>query len=107
MYCKKACSLDEDIKELGENQRREVYKWDDTMMDMYDTIQEMALENPVFELHQGVTEELATTFSNTIMSSTMMDGGEGTKTWTTVVSEQKGTVDWLIKEANDTLSAGI
>lgn len=107
MYCKKACSLDEDIKELGENQRREVYKWDDTMMDMYDTIQEMALENPVFELHQGVTEELATTFSNTIMSSTMMDGGEGTKTWTTVVSEQKGTVDWLIKEANDTLAAGI
>lgn len=107
MYCKKACSLDEDIKELGENQRREIYKWDDTMMDMYDTIKEMALENPVFELHQGVTEELATTFSNTIMSSTMMDGGEGTKTWTTVVSEQKGTVDWLIKEANDTLAAGV
>lgn len=106
MYCKKACALDEDIKELGDNQRREVYKWDDTMMDMLYTIKDMALENPVFELHQGVTDELATLFANTIMSSTMMDGGEGTKTWTTVVSEQNGTVDWLIKEANTALSEG-
>lgn len=107
MYCKRACAIDEDIIALGENQRREVYKWDDTMIDMYHTINEMALENPVFELHQGVTEELATLFNNVISSSTMTDGGEGAKTWTTVVSENAGTVDWLINEANTLLAEGM
>lgn len=105
MYCKKACNLDEDIRELGDNQRRNVYKWNEEMMDMYYTVKEMAHENPVFEFHQGVTDDLATLFANTICSSTMNDGGEGTKSWTTVVSEQKGTVDWLLKEANTELES--
>lgn len=104
MACKRACNLDEDIRELGENQLRNDYKWTEEMIDMKNTIYEMALETPVFEFHQGVTDELATLFANTICSATMNDGGEGTKSWTQTVSENQGTVDWLIKEANQTLA---
>lgn len=104
MACKRACNLDEDIRELGENQLRNDYKWTEEMIDMKNTIYEMALETPVFEFHQGVTDELSTLFANTICSATMNDGGEGTKSWTQTVSENQGTVDWLIKEANQTLA---
>lgn len=104
MACKRACNLDEDIRKLGEDQLRNDYKWTEEMIDMKNTIYEMALENPVFEFHQGVTDELATLFANTICSSTMNDGGEGTTSWTETVAANKGTVDWLINEANSELT---
>ena len=92
------------MSELSDNQFRELYKWNDEMMEMKDTIEEMALENPVFEFHQGVSADLATLFKNTICSSTMMQTEDGTKSWTTVVDEQKGTVDWYIADANEELA---
>lgn len=105
MACKKACNLDEDIRQLGEDQLRNEYKWTEEMIEMKNTIYEMALENPVFEFHQGVTAELATLFANTICSATMNEGDSGTTSWTEVVSANKGTVDWLINEVNETLAA--
>lgn len=104
MACKRACTIDEDMSELSDNQFRELYKWNDEMMEMKDTIEEMALENPVFEFHQGVSADLATLFANTICSATMMQTEDGTKSWTTVVDEQKGTVDWYIADANEELA---
>ena len=101
MNCKRACALDEKVTQIGVDQLKENYGWNDEMIAMRDTLYKMANENPVYEFHQGVTDEIATYFANSICSGTMMENGEGaTKSWTEVIGEFKTTLDYLIKEAN-------
>lgn len=100
MDCKRACAMDPGVIQIGKDQQKEDYKWSDEMIEMYQTICDMAKENPVFEFHQGVNDDLSTYFANSITSATMMETDEGTKTWTEVVTEWQGTVDYYVNEAN-------
>lgn len=100
MNCKRACVMDESIQQINKDQMRDSYKWSDEMIEMYDTICDMALANPVFEFHQGVNDELATLFANTITSATMMETDEGYKSWTVVVEENFDRVEFFVNEAN-------
>lgn len=104
MNVKRFCNMNETIDEISKNQVKDNYKWTDEMLEMEAEIKEMALDNPVFEFHQGVDKELATLFSYTITSGTLLEGDEGTKSWTTIISEQKGTVDWYLNDANAELA---
>lgn len=101
--CARACAIDETVQKEKDNYRKEVCGWNDEMIEMYHTVKDMALENPVFELYGGVSDDLTTTYQQIVVS--MMWGYFDTeKTWSDVVDEYRGTVDWLIGEANQAMS---
>lgn len=104
MNCKRACALDEKVQGIGDEQLANVYGWNQEMIDMKDTVYEMVREHPVFEFYNGVTEELATLFNNTISAGVMTEGDEGASTWTELLGENKGAVDYMVKEANAEIS---
>ncbi|MCD8094550.1 MAG: extracellular solute-binding protein [Ruminococcus sp.] len=80
------------------------YGWNQDMLDMRTQIYQMAAENPVFDLQSGVNSEMDTIMT-TVSQGTMITGG-GATTWTQVVSEYKGTVDYLIEEINEDIKNG-
>ena len=58
--------------------------------------------NPVYDFQEGVSAELSTQMQN-VNQATMITGG-GATTWTACVAEYEKAVDYLIKEANSSIS---
>ena len=68
------------------------------MIEMRQTIYDLARQNPVFDFQDGVSAELST-LMQTVNQATMVTGG-GATTWTECVAENQKAVDYIIKEAN-------
>ena len=82
---------------------KDEYKWTDEMLEMRETLYQMAAEHPVFDLQEGVSPEMNTVMM-TVSQATMISGGNET-TWTACRGEHEGEVDYLVKEANSNISA--
>jgi hypothetical protein len=89
--------------DIGEEQLRDEYKWTDEMIEMRKTVYQLAAENPVFDYQEGVTPELSTLMM-TVNQATMVTGG-GATTWSECVASNKTAVDYLLKEANESIGA--
>lgn len=103
MTCVKTASDSDVSSEIFEEQLRDEYKWNDEMIAMRKKIYEMTKENPVFDIHDGVSSDLKT-IMNDVNQATMITGGDS-MTWTECRTSNEGSVKYLIKEANDELAA--
>lgn len=102
MECAKTVANSEVSSEIFEEQLRDEYKWSEDMIAMRKKIYEMAKENPVFDLQEGVSADLKTIMEN-VNQGTMITGGDA-KTWTEIRTSEEGGVKYLINEANDALA---
>lgn len=55
--CKRFTLLDEDTKALADEQFIEDYGWSQEMLDMKESMQELAEENPVIDISKGISED--------------------------------------------------
>ena len=55
--CKRFARLDEDTKAMADKQFMEDYGWTQEMIDMKDSMQELAEENPVIDISRGVSKD--------------------------------------------------
>ena len=101
MNCLKVC--DTEASEITEQQLRDDYKWNDDMIQMRDEIYKLVNTNPVYDFEHGVSNEMES-LMQTVNQYTMITGG-GAGTWTACVEENKTAVDYLIKEANESIGA--
>ena len=100
MNCLKVC--DAEASEITEQQLRDEYKWNDKMLDMRKEVYRLVNEHPVYDFQRGVSGELDAVMQN-VNQYTMITGGQA-GTWTSCVEENKGTVDYLIKDANENIA---
>jgi hypothetical protein len=100
MNCLMVCK--DSTQNITEDTLINEYKWTQEMVDMRETIYEMAAANPVFDLQDGVSSELSTQMES-VSQATMLTGGSAT-TWTQCLSEYEKAVDFLINEANTKIS---
>jgi ABC-type glycerol-3-phosphate transport system substrate-binding protein len=100
MNCLMVCK--DSTQNITEDTLINEYKWTQEMVDMRETIYEMAAANPVFDLQDGVSSELSTQMES-VSQATMLTGGNAT-TWTQCLSEYEKSVDFLVNEANTKIS---
>ncbi|MBR1738882.1 MAG: extracellular solute-binding protein [Ruminococcus sp.] len=94
-------AADKEASEIGEEQLVEVDHWNDEMIEMRREVYRLVEEHPVYDFEYGVSAELSQNM-DTVNQATMITGGDPS-TWTSTVQEWKGTIDYLIKEANDNI----
>lgn len=94
--CKKVAAGDAGIKQIATDQLKNEYKWTDEMIEMLDTVNLMAKENPVIEFHQGISEELSTMFDQ-LSRGTMIPAEQ---TWTEIRAANLEGVQYRIDEMN-------
>lgn len=99
MNCLKVC--DKETAEITEQQLRNDYKWNDKMIEMRNEIYRLVNEHPVYDFQHGVSGELENMMT-TVNQYTMVTGG-GAGTWTACVEENSTAVDYLLKEANESM----
>lgn len=87
--------------EIGEKQLREVCKRNKDMIDMHSEIIRLVNEHPVFDFQDGVSDEFSDKMLN-VRQSAMLTGG-GAITWSEAVSSNNAAVDYLLKEANESI----
>lgn len=100
--CEQVTNQAEDIKQITTDTLKNEYKWTDEMIEMRETLYQMAAENPVFDLQDGVSDDLSTLMM-TVSQATMISGG-GETTWAACRSENEVAVEYLINEANSNIS---
>jgi hypothetical protein len=101
MNCLMVCKAE--TQNITEETLINEYKWTQEMVDMRNTVYELAATNPVFDFQAGVSSELDTAME-TVSQATMITGGNQT-TWTQCRTENESKVDFIIKEANEKISA--
>lgn len=84
------------------DQLKNKYGWNEDMLKMREECYELARTNPVFDFQDGVSPELKT-LMNDITQATMITGGDAT-TWTACVTANKKAVDYVIKDANASIT---
>ena len=55
--CKRFLYLDEDTKALSDKQFLDDYGWTQEMLDMKDSMQELAVANPVIDISKGISKD--------------------------------------------------
>lgn len=88
--------------EIGIEQLKNDYKWNDDMIAMRDEIYKLVNTNPVYDFEDGVTQELSDQMM-TVNQATMITGG-GVTTWTATVQEYEKAIDYIVREANESIS---
>ena len=101
--CEQVTNQAEDIKQITTDTLKNEYKWTDEMIEMRETLYKMAAETPVFDLQDGVSDELST-YMMTVSEATMISGGNET-TWTACRTEWEKAVEYVIKDANKNISS--
>ena len=96
MNCLQACK--DKASSITEDTLVNEYKWNQDMLDMRAKVYDMAAENPVFDLQEGVSDDLSTTMMS-VSQATMITGG-GATTWTATRSEYEKAVDYIVEECN-------
>lgn len=89
-------------KSIDEETLLNEYKWTQEMIDMRNTIHDMAAEHPVFDFQSGISSEMDTAMMS-VSQATMVTGG-GATTWTQCRSEYEKTVDFIVNECNTKIS---
>ncbi len=97
LECKRVSLMNEDAIRLGNEQFMADYKWNDEMVQMKATMDQMALENPVFDFMNGVSTDLASIMDSS--ESGVRAAGKGIP-WNESLAAIKDAVDTMVEEAN-------
>ena len=97
--CAMKCANNDDVRNIGLDNLRDEYKWTDEMIEMRETIYDLAKENPVFDFQKGVSDDVDAQM-NDISQATMITGGNST-TWTQCIEAHEIGLDFFINEANN------
>ncbi len=95
--CKRVSLMNDDAIRLGNEQFMADYKWTDEMVEMKSTMDEMALENPVFDFMNGVSTDLASILDSS--ENGVRAAGKGVP-WNESLAAIKDAVDTMVEEAN-------
>ncbi|MBR4555736.1 MAG: extracellular solute-binding protein [Ruminococcus sp.] len=87
---------------IGEDVLKNDYKWNDKMLEMRKKCYELCAEHPVFDLQNGVSNELDAAMQD-LSQATMITGG-GATTWTEAVGSFKAKVQWLLDQSNNNVA---
>ncbi len=90
-----------DARDITLDTLRNDYKWTEEMIDMREKMYEMAAENPVFDIQEGVSPDLSI-LMETVSQATMISGGNET-TWTACRNENEKAVEWELKNINNSI----
>lgn len=102
MDCVKTAADSDVASEIFAEQLKDDYKWTDELIEMRKKVYAMAMENPVFDIQEGVSADLKTIMQD-VSQATMITGGDS-MTWTECRTSNEGSVKYLINEANDAMA---
>ena len=97
MTCKRVAN-DNGGSEIFEEKLKNDYKWTDDMIEMRKTIYDLVLENPVYDIQDGVSPELSTIMQE-VSQATMITGGDATS-WTKCRSANQKAIQWILNDSN-------
>ena len=97
MTCLKVAA-DNGGADIYEDQLKNEYKWTDEMIEMRQKMYQMVIDNPVYDIQDGVSPELKTLMQN-VSQATMITGGDA-MSWTKCRSSNQSGVQWLLDDAN-------
>ncbi|MBR4224030.1 MAG: hypothetical protein IKR73_04410, partial [Oscillospiraceae bacterium] len=100
MECILASERDEGMKAISVQQMRDNYGWTDDMIDMYDRLQIMTAEHPMYSIHTGLPADLYDILDNGEVGLRSAFYGHD---WPSSRDEIADTVDMLIGEFNESL----
>ena len=93
--CKRFAILDEDTKEIADQQFLDDYGWTDEMLEMKDEMQKLADENAFFDLSTGVSKDCGD-----LLDSNLRNSARGTP-WNETYDSIYSTVQIYIDEVNE------
>ncbi|MGN0592182.1 MAG: carbohydrate ABC transporter substrate-binding protein, partial [Ruminococcus sp.] len=64
--CLRFTKLSEEVKELDNQKLKDDYGWTDEMIEMANTMNEMALENPTFDFYAGVSSDITDVLDSSV-----------------------------------------
>ncbi len=96
--CKRASLLNEEAKAIGNQAFIDDYAWTQEMIDMKNTMDEMALENPVIDFMNGVSSDLTSIMDN---SESGVRAASRGKPWNESLATIKDAVQTMVDEANN------
>ncbi|WP_124099312.1 extracellular solute-binding protein [Ruminococcus sp. Marseille-P6503] len=100
--CTRYAEIDEAAHNVVLEQLQTDYGWTDEMLEMRDTIYDLAEQHPVFEFSEGISPDV-TSLTDTIIKGTMNPAG--TTTWSEIVSSNEQALDFLITEAQENIDS--
>ena len=92
--CKRFSRMNEDTRDLGDEQFRTDYGWTDEMVEMQNEMQRLADENPVIDFSLAVNDDCSTILDNELRASS-----HGTP-WNETYDKISAQVATLIEDAN-------
>ncbi len=96
--CKRLTMLNEDIKAIADQQFIDDYSWTEEMIEMKNTMDEMAMENPVIDFKNGISTDLATLIDDS--GTGIRASGKGLL-WNETLGALKDPVQTMVDEANN------
>ena len=98
--CKRFTHLDEDTKSVADKQFIDDYGWTQEMLDMKDSMQELAEENPVIDISNGVSEDCGVLLNDSLRLTS-----RGTP-WNETYEAIYATVDKYLENINSDPASG-
>ena len=95
--CERFKRIDPTVENIDRKQLREVYKWNDEMLEMWDTCREIALANQRMDLTGDLPSNLATALGR------LSDGiirNSNPSSWAQLKEENRESVEYYIEELN-------
>lgn len=96
--CKRVTLLNQDILSIGDQQFLDDYSWTQEMVEMKKAMDELAAENPVIDLKNGVNTDLFTLIDDA--GTGIRASAKGTM-WNETLSALKDPVQVMLDEANN------
>ena len=92
--CKRFTHLDEDTKALADKQFTDDYGWSQEMLDMKNSMQELAEENPVIDISKGISDDCGE-----LLDDSLRKAARGTP-WNETYESIYATVDKYLEKIN-------
>lgn len=96
--CKRFTLITEEAKAIADQQMIDDYGWTEEMVEMKNSMQELADENPVFDYAKGVSADCGK-----LLDSNLRNAARGTP-WNETYDAIYATVDTYISEINESIS---
>lgn len=98
LECKRLTLLNDEIRKIADQQFIDDYKWTDEMIEMKQTMDEMAMANPVIDFKNGINTDLAKLIDDS--GTGIRASGKGSP-WNETLGALKDPVQTMIDEANN------
>lgn len=101
--CERFKILDPTVIDIDIKQLKEVYLWNQEMLDMNDICQQLAKDNPVVNFSSGCPAALNTAVNNLITGTT----GNNPSTWAQLKEKHAESINYYLEELNEAVAGNI